>query len=194
MISKTRYNLLISKVQSPMFIIISSYTIILTIAWLFFVCHRWSSGTSTVVVTADTSAGGGGGGRSKAPMNFLRLRSVQRTDAGNYTCTARNTVGSKSLQHQVIVTPDMSAHVVPALADIESGRSVSLTCITSAADDNVSFFLKIFWSVCAVALLFWVLVFSSGHALRELCRVIHPCNNTHYAVVVTEDWVTVWKQ
>jgi hypothetical protein len=32
----------------------------------------------------------------------------------------------------------MSAHVVPALSEIESGRSVSFTCITSTADENVS--------------------------------------------------------
>ncbi|XP_050530510.1 cell adhesion molecule Dscam2-like isoform X2 [Daktulosphaira vitifoliae] len=89
----------------------------------------WSSSTSTLIVSESS-------GRNKAPMNFLRLRSAQRTDAGNYSCTATNSVGHLTLHHRVIVAPDMSAQVIPALAEIEAGRSATFTCITSSSDDN----------------------------------------------------------
>jgi hypothetical protein len=84
--------------------------------------HRWFRKTSgSAVEPLHTSLGGS-----------LFLRSVQPADAGVYLCVANSSAGTVSQEVTVRVVPQLSAHLVPASLQVDSGSPAEFLCVTTA--------------------------------------------------------------
>ncbi|KAF4532569.1 hypothetical protein B566_EDAN008493 [Ephemera danica] len=61
---------------------------------------------------------------------LLVLHRARPADSGRYLCIANNTAGTERVEFSVLVNAPLGAHVTPAHATVDLGRSTEFTCST----------------------------------------------------------------